>query len=87
MASREKARFGKVMLAGVPKGSVGSDTVVLLEDGKGNALLATGTTVPNAVAGYAKGCLFIDTNKSGAALYLNKSDSLTSCTFSLVTQA
>jgi hypothetical protein len=87
MSSREKVRFGKIMLTGVPKGPVGSDILVLLEDGLGNALFATGTTVPNAVSGYAKGCLFIDTNKSGVALYCNKSDSLTSCTFSLVTQA
>lgn len=84
MASREKARFGKIMLQGVKKGT--GVTLILLEDNLGYALLATGTTVPNAVAGYAKGCLFIDTDKTGAALYTNKGTIL-SCTFSLITQA
>ena len=86
MSSREKVRFGKVMLTGVLKGAAGADTIVLLEDNLGNALLATGTTVPNAVAGYAKGCLFIDTDAGAAGLYCNKG-SVTSCTFGLVTQA
>jgi len=89
MASREQVRFGKIMLTGIKHGSATTDEVVLLEDGLGNVLLATGTTVPtNTTAGYAKGCLFIDTNVAGGTggLYCNKGTK-TSCTFSLVSQA
>lgn len=39
-------------------------------DNDGNILIACGTTAPaNAAAGYAKGCIFIDTDS--AALYRN----------------
>lgn len=89
MASREKARFGKVMLQGVLMGSPGADTIVLLEDNLGNALLVTGTTVPaNTTPGFAKGCLFIDTDVGAGTggLYCNKGTN-TSCTFTLITQA
>ena len=88
--TREKARFGKVMMTGIRhNASVSSDEIVLLEDGLGHALLATGTTVPtNDTAGYAKGCLFVDTNvaKGTGGLYCNKGTS-TECTFTLVTQS
>jgi len=90
MALREAVRFGKAMLTGVRHGiNFASDEMVLLEDGKGDALLATGTTVPsNTADGYAKGCLFIDTNVATgtSGLYCNKGTK-DSCVFTLVTQA
>ena len=88
MSVREKVRFGKVMLTGVPKGAVGADTLVLLEDNLGDALFVTGTTVPtDTTPGYAKSCLFIDTNVATGtgSLYLNKG-TRRSCAFTLVTQ-
>jgi hypothetical protein len=62
---------------------------VLLQDASGDALLATGTTVPtNDTAGFAKGCLFIDTDvaKGTTGLNCNKGTSA-ECTFTAVTQA
>ena len=61
----------------------------LLADGTGDILFATGVTVPtNASTGFAKSCLFIDTDVAAmtGSLYLNKGTN-TSCQFSLVTQA
>lgn len=90
MATREKSRFGKVMLEGVKHGvNMASDELVLLEDKLGDALLATGTSVPSdARSGYAKGCLFIDTNvvAGTGGLYCNKG-TRTSCAFTLISQA
>jgi hypothetical protein len=60
-----------------------------LADKDGNLLIATGTTVPtNGSAGYAKGCMFIDTDVGAGtgATYLNKGTT-TSSNFTLVTQA
>lgn len=66
-----------------------SGVTVLIKDGAGKALLATGLTVP-ADAGtiYAKGCLFIDTDVASGTggLYCNKGTAA-SCIFTLVTQA
>jgi hypothetical protein len=68
----------------------GVDTVTtLMRDPDGNVLFAVGTTVPtDATSGFAKGCLFIDTDVADGtgALYLNKGVS-TSAAFTLVTQA
>jgi len=90
MSIREKVRFGKVQLTGVRHGvNFASDEVVLLEDPLGDILLATGTTVPTDTAdGYAKGCLFIDTDVATGTggLYCNKGTK-DSCVFTLVTQA
>lgn len=47
---------------------------VLIRDGSGYIVYATGTDVPaNATAGYAKGCLFVDTDVAAATtgLYVN----------------
>lgn len=89
MATREKARFGKVMLQGVRHGTTfASDEIVLLEDRLGDILWATGTTVPtNGTTGYAKGCFFIDTDvvTGTTGLYCNKG-TRTSCAFTAVTQ-
>jgi hypothetical protein len=89
MSTREKVRFGKVGLTGVLKGAAGDDKIVLLEDGLGDALLATGTAIPaDTTSGFAKGCLFIDTNVGAgtSGLYVNVG-TRTSCTFKLVTNA
>ena len=62
---------------------------VLIKDGNDNILLATGTTVPtDATKGFAKGCLFIDTDVASGTtgLYCNKGTK-SSCVFTAVTQA
>lgn len=61
---------------------------VILRDTNNDILLMQGTTVPNAVAWYAKGATFLKTDVAAWtwATYLNKGTNL-SCSFSLVTQA
>mgnify|MGYP001174173083 CR=1 FL=1 len=79
------ASLGDVTLTG----ATASGVTVLLKDAAGKALLATGTSVPsNATDGYAKGCLFIDTDVATGTtgLYCNKGTS-SSCVFTAVTQA
>lgn len=59
---------------------------VLQEDGNGNVLFATGTaTITDAASGYAKGCLYIDTDVGAgtAALYSNVGTT-TSCNFDIL---
>lgn len=66
-----------------------STEVTILKDDLGDKLFVTGITVPaNATTGYAKSCLFIDTDVATGtgSLYLNKGTK-TSCVFTLVTQA
>ncbi len=66
-----------------------STEVIILKDQLGDKLFVTGETVPtDATTGYAKSCLFIDTNVATGtgSLYLNKWTK-TSCVFTLVTQA
>lgn len=61
----------------------------VLVDGNGDLLMATGTTVPtDGSSGYAKGCLFIDTDVATGTtgLYCNKGTK-TSSQFTAVTQA
>ena len=61
----------------------------LISDSNGDLLLCTGLTKPtDASTGYAKGCLFIDTDVATGTtgLYCNKGTN-TSCTFTAVTQA
>jgi hypothetical protein len=72
----------------LPFEKTGSITVYL-RDENGDILFASGTTLPsNSTTGYAKGCVFIDTDVAGGtgSFNLNKGTK-TSCTFSLVTQA
>ena len=53
----------------------------VLEDSRG-ILLAYGDTVPtDAETGYAKGCIFIDTNASAGAVMLANEGDATSCDF------
>ncbi|NCC99856.1 MAG: hypothetical protein EOL95_09200 [Bacteroidia bacterium] len=81
--------FNGLELAGVSE-TVGAETVTaILRDSNQDILFATGTTVPtDATTGYAKGCLFIDTDVATGtgSLYLNKGVN-TACVFTLVTQA
>ena len=68
---------------------IASGVTALLLDGAGDAIIATGTTVPSdAGTGYAKGCLFIDTDVATGTtgLYCNKGTS-SACVFTAVTQA
>lgn len=54
---------------------------VVLEDARG-VLLAYGATVPtDAEVGYAKGCIFIDTNASAGAVMLANEGDADSCDF------
>lgn len=71
-------------------GIAGTESVVgLFADNNGDLLICNGTTVPsNAQAGFAKGCIFNDTDVASGTggTYLNKGTNL-ACIFSLVTQA
>ena len=61
----------------------------IFRDGEGNLLVATGTTVPtDTSSGYAKGCLFIDTDVATgtSGLHVNVGTK-TSSVFKLVTNA
>jgi hypothetical protein len=64
--------------------TIGAETFsVLLKDASGMILLATGTTVPtDAGAGFAKGCIFIDTDVGAgtSGTYVNIG-SITACNF------
>ena len=66
-----------------------SGVTTLLSDSNGDALMATGTTVPtDATTGFAKGCLFIDTDVATGTTGLNcNKGTNTSCVFTAVTQA
>ena len=61
---------------------------ILLKDASGDVLMATGTGVPSdATSGYAKGCLFIDTDVATGTTGLNcNKGTNTSCVFTAVTQ-
>ena len=63
MGRREQFTVGELTLTGNTQ-KVGTITInILQKDAAGMILMATGLTVPtDATAGYAKGCLFIDTN-------------------------
>lgn len=63
----------------------GADIEILLEDESENILMARGTTVPNADAGFAKGCIFIKTDAGNGvkALYENQGTTA-SCSFNLI---
>lgn len=77
-----------VQLGGVPDLKGGQRIKVLMYDGRGDILWATGTTVPtNSKPGFAKGCLFIDTDVAAGTtgLYCNKGTRL-SCEFTAITQ-
>lgn len=79
MARKQWLSVGELTMEGADNGTV----TVLSKDASGNILRCSGTSVPSATAGYAKGCLFIKTDASGEGLYEN-SGSTTSCTFNLI---
>lgn len=63
---------------------VGATTTVSvwMYDSSGYVSFASGTTVPvDAEAGYAKGCIFIDTNASAGSIFFINEGSYTSCDF------
>ena len=63
---------------------VGTVTV-LAQDVNENYILVAGTTVPSAVAGYAKGCLFIKSNAgAGAKAVYENVGTTASCDFNLM---
>jgi len=71
-------------------GIAGTESVTgLMCDANGDLLMATGITVPsNAQAGFAKGCLFIDTDVASGTTGLNcNKGTNSSCLFTAVTQA
>jgi len=84
-AQEQKLSVNQLSLVGEAKGAV----TVLIQDASGKALLATGVTVPtNATDGFAKGCLFIDTDVASGTTGLNcNKGTATSCVFTAVTQA
>jgi len=61
---------------------------ILIEDGRNNALLVAGTTVPtDGRAGFSTGCLFMQTDGGdGTALYVNEGTA-TSCDFNALNGA
>lgn len=70
--------------------TINSQSITVLEkDSDGNVLRCKGTvTVTDGGAGYAKGCLYIDTDVAAgtSGLYVNVWDT-TACNFDLVTDA
>jgi hypothetical protein len=89
----ESAKLSFLNLSGISRTAAQSGAAsaikVLMKDGSGNVLLATGAAVPaDTTAGYAKGCLFIDTDVAGGTTGLNcNKGTTTSCAFTAVTQA
>jgi hypothetical protein len=68
------------------EGRTASGVTTLMKNGSGKILLATGTSVPaDAGAGYAKGCLFIDTDVGAGSqgVYVNVG-TITSCNFDVL---
>ena len=80
--------LGQVTLLGNQPTKAGAVNALAF-DKDGDILIATGTTVPtDSAAGYAKGCLFIDTNVAAgtSGLYCNIGTTA-ACNFNLVTVA
>lgn len=76
----------ELTLSGVRSIVGGSTCYVMTRDGRGDVLIAGGTSVPTAGgAGYAKGCLFVDSNvvAGSRGLYENQGTTA-SCDFKLV---
>lgn len=69
-----KTNFNQIQLDGDTETVDSTSVTVLLRNPSGYVLLATGATVPSdAEAGYAKGCLFIQTDgEANTTLYLNE---------------
>ncbi len=81
--SKEDFMVGQLRAIGITTIAGGQTINVKMRDDAGDILLATGTTVPTATSsGFAKGCIFIDTNVSGGTtgFYINNG-TRTSCDF------
>jgi hypothetical protein len=81
--------FDAIQIGGIPDLKGGQRITTLMYDPRGDILFATGITVPtDSKPGFAKGCLFIDTDigTGTTGLYCNKGTRL-SCVFTAVTQA
>jgi hypothetical protein len=66
----------------LPAGTATARTIFATEDG---ILFCYGTTKPtDATAGYAPGCIFIDTDASSSAFVYINEGSVTSCSFKYV---
>lgn len=60
----------------------------ILEDSNGNIQWATGTTVPSdGSSGYAKGCIFIDTDAAATSVFYVNEGSATSADFNVINPA
>lgn len=69
------------ILRGPTMAGDGGTVNTLMFDGSDKKLVCTGTSVPaDAGAGYAKGCIFIDTDATGAGTYFN-AGTTASCKF------
>lgn len=81
--------YNAMEFAGADETIGGTGITVYLADKNGDILLATGLTVPaDTNTGYAKGCLFIDTDVATGTTGLNcNKGTNTSCQFTAVTQA
>lgn len=81
MVDKVRESFSEITLTGSANGD--ATVSVLVRDAAGNALWASGTTVPSGTAGYAVGCIFTDTDASTAATVIKvNTGTATSCTFS-----
>ena len=66
----------------------GATPEAILQTGNaGGALFAYGITVPNAVAGYALGCLFVHTDGAAATCLYKNTGTAASCTFTAIDTA
>jgi hypothetical protein len=84
MATAQTLNVGTLQLSGDAATPAALNKLIV--DFQNNALLATGITMPVLnTPGFAKGCLFIDTDIAAAGLYCNKGTNLL-CNFTLVTQ-
>jgi hypothetical protein len=73
-----------IKVCGEPR-KVGTEGITIIQyDSNDNVLYAKGATVPtDSTAGYAVGCIFIDTTSgAGATFYVNEG-SITSCDFNV----
>lgn len=73
-SSYEQITVGEIILAGIPNHVGAEDVSVLLRNSVMDILYCTGLVKPtDHTAGYAKGCLFIDTDEVDhtTGLYVN----------------
>ena len=89
----EKTPLACLTMEGVTRLAASAGTTdnikAIFKDGDGDILFATGTDVPaDTSSGYAKGCLFIDTDVATGTtgLYCNKGTK-TSAVFTAITQS